>query len=280
MMKPNFFIIGAAKAGTTWLYSCLKPHQQVFIPGNKEIHFFSYDNLFQKGEDWYTSFFEGSAGKLAIGEISPSYLSHQKAPQRIYNFNPSAKIVCILRNPVQRAYSHYCMDLRKGKLSKDIDKGLNLETPYVQWGLYYKQILDFKQYFDNRQLKVFFFDDLKKDPRKLVLDLYSYLDINTNFEPETLYVRKNTAREMPRFPYLYRQLKRIYERLEESPLNIRGMFTQVRLEGHIDFFHNLNRGDSFPAMSEQKEQELKDFYRDDVEKLSCLLERDLLHWTD
>lgn len=106
-MLPNFLIVGAARAGTTSLYYYLKQHPDVFMSPKKEIDFFDVDKNFEKGLDWYERYFEGYTGQKAIGEASPLYMYLEKVPKRIAKVIPDVKLIFILRNPVDRAYSHY-----------------------------------------------------------------------------------------------------------------------------------------------------------------------------
>ena len=110
---PNFLICGAGKSATSWLHLCLPQHPDVYVPLEKELHYFTH-NL-DKGSSWYQSFFRYHKGESAIGEISPSYMNYDTATQRIFDFDPTIRLVFILRNPVERAYSEYCMHLHEGK---------------------------------------------------------------------------------------------------------------------------------------------------------------------
>ena len=127
---PDFVIIGAAKSGTTSLYAYLSDHPSVvpcttndpYFGSTKEVHFFDYD--FDRGRDWYRSHFPLARDRAAFaaehgrpfltGEASPSYISHLWAPERIRQMLPEAKLIAVLRNPVDRAHSHFEMSRREG----------------------------------------------------------------------------------------------------------------------------------------------------------------------
>ena len=119
---PNFFIVGAPRAGTTSLYRYLRRHPQVFMPAVKEPHFFANINpdpdqrhLFPAmDEGQYVRLFRGALHYRAIGEASPSYLVTKGAAERIKARVPNAKIIMLLRDPTERAFSHYLMDIRDG----------------------------------------------------------------------------------------------------------------------------------------------------------------------
>src|SRR5262245_44057756 len=128
---PNFFIVGAPKAGTTSLYEYLRRHPQVYMSPVKEPNYFSYadtvaQNLYHKEkgiEQWdeYVKLFEASNGAHAIGEASVSYLFYPEVPRRLNEKFPDARIIIVLRNPVDRAYSHYYMEHKLGYVRESFD---------------------------------------------------------------------------------------------------------------------------------------------------------------
>ncbi len=117
--EPGFLIVGAMKAGTTFLHACLAEHPACVCAAEKELHFF--DNNFHRGREWYRSRFplrrwmESRRGRpLLAGEATPYYLYHPLAPQRAKETCPGAKLIVLLRYPVDRAYSHYQQNVRAG----------------------------------------------------------------------------------------------------------------------------------------------------------------------
>ena len=117
--SPNFLIIGAARSGTTTLYNCLKKHPLIYLPKNKrpEPHFFLKNKEFKKGYEYYIGkyFFNSSLNQIK-GEASTSYLFQKYVPSRIYKYIPNCKFIIMLRNPVERAYSHWKLNLDKSHL--------------------------------------------------------------------------------------------------------------------------------------------------------------------
>jgi len=113
MNKPDFLYIGPDKSGSTWLYSILNAHPQCFVPVLKDIYFF--DRYYDKGWNWYSAFFEQTPKNVNVrGELSHDYLFSKLAAERIKSDLPSIKLLSILRNPVDRAYSHYLYLLTTG----------------------------------------------------------------------------------------------------------------------------------------------------------------------
>ncbi len=128
---PNFFILGAAKSGTTTLAELLRRHPQVFLPFDKEPMFFSRDAFYTRGPDWYArTFFQGAAGFPARGEASPHYLhwSETAAPRLkgVYRDEP-ARFILIFREPAQRAYSWYWNMIKEGREDQPFEQALALE---------------------------------------------------------------------------------------------------------------------------------------------------------
>ena len=158
---PNFYIVGAVKSGTTSLYAYLRQHPQVFLPTMKEPHFFTQPrpspeqiHLIQYVADIesYQHLYRGADRYPRIGDASPSYLWCEEAPERIHAVQPEARIIVILRDPVQRAYAQYLMDFNEGvldlpfmeALQKDWarpDKGWGISQLYVELGRYTAQIV-------------------------------------------------------------------------------------------------------------------------------------------
>jgi len=211
-MKPTFIYIGAARAGSTWLYQCLRRHPEIYVPAAKDIEFF--DNNFNKGEQWYFSFFKNAAGKTAVGELSHDYYLHPAAAQRIHDLLPEVRLICCLREPVDKMYSHYkyARRFRGGREALsvftamaeraageknndsqqpgtlDLDWNLGLETVF-----YAERLAPFFELFPKENILVLFYEDLKKDPAAFIRRVYSFLGVNPDYEPDVLHQRVNPA---------------------------------------------------------------------------------------
>src|SRR2546427_5443241 len=126
-MLPNFFVIGAMKAGTTALWSYLGQHPSVYV-ATKEPNFFAF--AWDRGQDWYESLFEGASGEPARGDISPSYTQYPKGvPARIASLVPDARLIYSLRHPIERIQAHYLHAVVGGKEHRPIELALD-ETPW------------------------------------------------------------------------------------------------------------------------------------------------------
>jgi hypothetical protein len=144
-LMPNFIIIGSQKGGTTSLYRYLTQHPHVKSAVTKELHFF--DVNFDKGSDWYRSRFPLCTQEFLTGEASPSYIFHPHAPKRIAELTPSVKLIALLRNPVDRAYSHYKDNLRKKKENISFEAAIEKELESLSGGL--ERMLKNEEYANN-----------------------------------------------------------------------------------------------------------------------------------
>ena len=167
MRKPNLFLVGAPKAGSSLLWTMLKEHKDIFFSTNpeKEINYFSYDELTHnsyykdykvKSEyDYLRVFKKGQSVKYLV-DGSVSYFAYPSIPKKLYEFNSDAKIIVIVRDPVLRAFSHYNMDKRMGYVTEPFSKYLmNKDNKYDQYlhqyienSLYYKHVNNYLEYFD------------------------------------------------------------------------------------------------------------------------------------
>lgn len=185
---PNFFIIGAAKAGTTSLYAWLKQHPQVFMSPVKEPHFFSHDlvktpRFVVTSLHEYLRLFDRASGFKAIGEASASYFPFGRTvARRIKEKIPRAKIIVLLRDPLERAYADYLMYLRTGREScatfYDALKFSPFSTVYIQ--TYAKPLREWLEVFGEKNTLVLLFEELKKNPRDLLIKVAEFLEIDLN----------------------------------------------------------------------------------------------------
>src|SRR5436190_6023827 len=199
---PNFVIIGAPRSGTTSLAHSLSQHPEVFVTMQvKELHFFDTAN-FNRGLDWYREQFSGAdaAGAKAAGEATPTYMYDDTAMKRIAQTVPDARLVAILRNPVDRAYSHYWMnrsldredllfpvaiEAEAGRLS-GTDPRAARRYGYVERGRYLPYLKAVTARFSPNQLHIMITEDLDRDPTRQWKALCEFLDVDPSFTPPDL----------------------------------------------------------------------------------------------
>jgi hypothetical protein len=196
-MLPDFLIIGAAKSGTTTLYSLLRLHPNVRAAARREIHYF--DKNFEKGLEWYCGHFKPgtrSGGRRTItGESSPSYLSNMHVPQRVAQLLPEVRLIALLRNPVDRAYSHYQQAVRFGRVHLSFEQVIEAEISresgskrFLARGIYADQLKRWHQFFDKEQLLVLKSEDFFSNTQDALEGVFDFLEL-PEWEPNEVPVK-------------------------------------------------------------------------------------------
>ena len=270
---PNFIVVGAAKAGTTWIQACLQEHPDVFVPKEGEVDFFSF--YYHRGLSWYSRFFDSASPQAICGEKSPSYMVTPEAAQRINHHVPDAKLIFVLRNPIDRAYSHYCMHARVGAVSKDIEMELRGGTRIVDEGLYYTHLSRYIDLFGRDKILCLLYEDLKNDPRTFIRDVYAFIGVSSEFEPPSLFERHHAKKTLPRFTQVNRLFANAAKRLAGSGKLGSALDEKLRAAGIDRSLRMINPRATYPEISPNKKRFLAEYYASDIEKLSDLLHRDL-----
>lgn len=266
---PGFIIIGAAKAATTWIAYQLQQYPCIYLPG-PEPHYFSTE--FHRGLNWYEQFFADAVDGQIVGEKSADYLAHSEAPRRIAQRLPQVQIIAQLRNPIDRAYSDYCMFYRRGSVGVDPDHYLSrskTEIPrFLEDGLYCRHLARFMDFFPREQLKIILYEDIRNQPEVVIRDVFRYIGINSPVVPVTMGKRVND-KATPLLPLALRRLLRPVKPLVE-PWRQRPWFRAVR--------NALAKPLEYPPLSMEMRLRLRDYYAEDVERLGKLVGRDLSSW--
>lgn len=286
MTLPNFIIIGVAKAGTTSLYRYLDQHPQVYMCPMKGTNYFGYEDA----RDWrwtdegkpprlqhfhvrsfeaFEAWFSGATDEIAIGEVSPQYFRCPTAAQRIHECLPDAKLLASLRNPADRAFSGFLMRKRRGEVVSGLYEELTPEASHVKEGFYFKRMKRYFDLFPREHIRVHIFEEFKKDPAKVVNEMFDFLGVDTEFVPDTS-VRYNPAgvpknRSLNRLffhPRVVRTAKSVF------PESFHAIAKEVRKQ-------NMKPPPSFPP---DLRANLLDLYREDILKLETLLDLDLSIW--
>ncbi|MCC6682294.1 MAG: sulfotransferase [Phycisphaeraceae bacterium] len=275
---PNFLFIGAAKCGSTWVYRALRAHPQVFVPPAKDVYYF--DRYYHKGPHWYESFFRHVPPEaLAVGELSHDYLFSPEAAQRIHHDLPGVKLLAMLRDPIERAWSAYLFQKRNGTAGRDFDQTLERSPNILQRGRYVEALEVYLNRFGSERLMVSLFDDLKADPVKLARDIYSYLGVDETFEFTAARERAlgaSAARiglvgaAVKRMSWAARQMgmANLIGRVKDSAAVQRMLYRPL----------DARQREAEGRLTDSQKQRLCEYYQSDVDKLSRLLGRDLSHW--
>ncbi len=318
---PNFFVIGAPRSGTTSLYEYLDAHPDVFMSTVKEPDFFIRPSLalahplggteradleadatrfeeLAKELQSYRSLFAGAAGQARVGEASAIYLGNPIAPWHLRGYVPDAKLIAVLRNPTERAFSHLVHAKRiyaeHGQVSASGAEGMSVDDAFaiavdralrdgpfeeaksdpevwVQSGFYDLHLTRFLSHFPADQLKVFLFEDLSQRPHELMREIYGFLGIDDSFELPT--TEAFNASVVPRSQRLFtffttkNSLMRKAKAL--APTKVRAVALRTR---------NRLLGTGKPPLDPGLGSKLDAIYRDDVLALQDRLGRDLSGW--
>jgi hypothetical protein len=230
---PSFLVIGAQRAGTTSLFIYLSEHPHVAGPTGgdgtvrwpKELHFF--DKRFSFGLDWYRRFFPLAAERrlarlrnrdLLAGEATPSYLFHPEAPERVAACLPEVRLIAILRNPIERAFSHYQLRRRMGREHLKFARAIKAEErqnrrgdrrrSYLARGLYAEQLERWLAYFPREQLLVIRSEDLMTYPAEVYGEVVDFLELE-RWKPDSIVLR-NRASYAPIGPVLRAHLEKYF----------------------------------------------------------------------
>ncbi|WP_237060354.1 sulfotransferase family protein [Microbulbifer sediminum] len=183
-LLPDFFVIGAMKSASTSLYFYLEQHPQIFLPARKEPEYFSFRYASQDDYKWYQALYEAAKPGQLLGDCSTGYsrgLDERNIPERIAMQVPSAKIIYLLRNPVERAWSHYIHRMNEriseGKPVLDFDRAVRELPDIIDAGLYCKCLRAYLEYFPREQVKVFILDELLADPERHSEELDQFLNV-------------------------------------------------------------------------------------------------------
>jgi Sulfotransferase family len=302
MTMPNFLIIGAAKCGTDSLYSYLAQHPQIYMSSNKEPMFFvaegrgdipycgtkdrwtiEYWDCWVNALDRYHALFDGVSNEIAIGEASTWYIYDEQAPARICHHVPEVKLIAVLRNPVDRAYSAYTMLRRDGREQiRDFSSALGAENEriasgwepmwhYRSMGFYFKQLERYYHAFDPAQIRVVLYDDFSAQPHEIVRSLFGFLGVDDGFEVDVS--ERHNVSLVPR--------NSTYHNLIAGPSPLKAALKYV-VPGNLRYRVKTRLlADNFvkPApLPLDVRRQLMDAFRPDILQLQELIGRDLSGW--
>lgn len=267
--QPAFIVIGAVKGATTWIAHQLRSHPQLWLP-KAEPHYFSSEH--ERGPQWYASLFDAAPAERIIGEKSADYLAHPQAAARMADALPDARLIVQLRDPVQRAYSDYCMLFRRGWVKGDPRAYLEHANPeqsrFLSGGLYGAHLERFLLHYPREQIHVILYDDLLQSPEQEIARVCGHIGVPVHIAEEEVASRQNDSAS----PMLPLPLRRVLQPMRPilDPLRSIPLFAKLRA--------SMAAPVSYPPLTPELQQMLREFYREDILVLQELLQRDLSHW--
>jgi hypothetical protein len=309
-MQPNFFIVGAPKSGTTSLFHYLDQHPQVFMSAVKEPCYFAseirpenFSAEYRKiivssgGPDlrrgdpkvdkrfsgvaatWqdYLALFDGATGEAAIGEASVCYLWSPTAARNIFARIPNARIIAVLRHPADRAWSQYLQGVANGHVRRSFraqidaciashEEQFSPTHPFLEFGMYCRQIKTYFDLFPRENIRIYFYQD---GLAAIVADVFRFLNVNPAFSPD-LSRRHLEAATSETGTALFRMLRKynLWHSLRKlAPASVRPLFRKLAF-----------RRRAVTPMNHEDRRFLCEYYKEDVQRLALLVNRDLTSW--
>jgi hypothetical protein len=276
-MLPSFVIVGAQKAATTSLWQYLGRHPAVFVTPVKETDFFVAQRAWPRGLAWYESLFAGAGdGVTAVGEASPNYTMFPGfggVPERMARIIPSAKLIYLLRQPVERMRAGYIHALAMGQEARPIEQALLDRPQYADTSRYAMQIEQYLRHFDRSQLLILLAEDLERRPGETFDRVLSFLGLPAGWRPPDLGVRHH--------PTLVKRIPRPWARRLGGFL-IRARVPEFRVPARARIQRSrlttrpLTPGDT--TLPDDVRRRLEDLLRPDVERLRQYLGPDFDGW--
>lgn len=299
IMLPNFFIIGAQKAATSWLVHCLRQHPEIYLP-RREIPFFEYPNYGESKIRQFEDIFSDVHNEKAVGLKRPDLLFKMESPILIHNHLPDVKLIAVLRDPVDRAVSSYYWYMLIGIIPlRPLNEGLlkiaqgdceyyNLSKEIIEAGFYYKQLRRYLHLFDRRQMLIMLYDDIRNEPEKCLKDILIFLDVDDLFEPNQANKRpKSSIYNLFRIRWLNLRNQYIYDYTMADTILKRERNVNLPMKNWLinSLVVAIDRmllskicTNNKPELSHEILFELAKIYRKDSSNLAHLLGKDLNNW--
>lgn len=295
--KPNFFIVGAPKCGTTAMDRYLDRHPEICMASRKEMHHFGSDlqqPAYVRNYTEYLTYFSHCENVHAIGESSVNYLYSTKAAEEIFKFDPKSKIIIMLRNPVELVPSLHSELLWNGtEVEKSLEKVLELEASrkngknlpeycpapyglqYTERAMFVNQIKRYQDVFPESQIHIIIYDDFKLDTEKEYKKVLDFLGVDTSFSTDFKSVNANKVVK-----------SKVIQKFLIDKSSFLKQFSQNFLPKSLrTFLRNKVRAMNTTYVNREPlkyetEVFLKEKFREEVKELSSLLDRDLSKWIE
>lgn len=294
MALPNTLMIGVQKSGTTSLFDVLGEHPDIYAPFQvKDLPFFTNDQFYQKGAEFYDRVFDRWNGEAIIAgsDVNIAHFAASSA-ERIYRLRPQMKLIMTVRNPVDRAFSGYKYACQRGLEQCSFDQAIDEELTgkrkyatyyqqaqldYTRHGLYYQQIATFLRYFPRDQIYIAFFEDYKVDKQLFMKELLQFLNVDVNLSFTPIH---NQTKGGYRFrwltEFLYKEKARNHTSVQ-GPLEMLPVALRMKVRRKaFRALANLNKKPAhFPPMSVRTRERLKDYFSEDIQQLQKIVDKDL-----
>lgn len=304
MTQPTFFISGAPRCGTTALYQYLNHHPQIFMSEVKELNYFAYDfpNVqkitFKSRQDYLKVFSKANSTHLAIGEASPFYLYSKVAFTNLFSFDPKAKIILSLRNPIDFVQSFHQLNLSLLREDqKDLETAWDLQSQrlignkipkscrqpelimYGELGLFGKYVEKLLEIFPRDQVLIIIFEDFIKQPKRTYEEILAFIGVPSDGRKDFPHVNASFENRSKLMAKIFHPPQFVYKPFMKF-ISLFGVNFMKSVSVIYNRIENLNvtKAKKTP-LDPIFHQKLQDYFRDDIKKLSDILDRDLPEWT-
>lgn len=285
---PDFLVIGAQRSGTTHLFKIMKMHPSICIASKKETFYFVRDEEYEKGIDYYRSLFSHCKQNVLKGELTPDYLFHETSAERIHkDLGSDIKLIAILRNPIDRAWSQYQRSVRNGKTISTFEKAILKHPKLLARGLYAQQLERYLKLFPKENILITFYDDMKEDIDGYLEKVFGFLGVDWSNEIKALvydqtldkstnYGHAIRSRWLSANIYYTRKVKNITDLANSKHLD---NFIDKLITKQKQFSKSLNLTNKrYSEMKPDTRLYLQRYFSEDLTKLISLTGRNLSHW--
>jgi hypothetical protein len=294
---PDFVVIGAQKSGSTFFHECLREHPDIFMPPG-ETRFFEDPEYLQTDISRFEAMFDAVPGEKVIGIKRPDYLAKPECPARIHKHIPNAKLVAILRNPVERAISAYFHEMRQSFIPiQPLNEGLRRiiageykdsypkSEEIIEYGFYYRHLKRYLDYFHRDQILVILFDTLKSKPLESVRRAYGFLGVNATYTPQSKRSRGAGVYDLPRITllripnsFMHTYNSNRTKRYQKQPKPLLGRLIKRAVTSADRLLLAPTFGNSKPELDVQVADDLFKLYEQDINSLEDFLGQKLTAW--
>ena len=268
-IKLDFIVLGAHRCGTTWLHENLYHHPEIVLSkSKKELHFFDRKENYNRGVNFYNDYFKIQEKNKLYGEVTPSYLSTINVPERIKFYFPKAKFIVMLRNPIERLYSHYKLNCGNHNIKESFSNYYNRKPIEKEEGRYIDYIQNYLKHFKKEQFLFLIFDELASNPLEFYRKILDFLDVNDKmYKPRALNTKSNswqTKKHNLKNNFIYYTI-RVLKRLKYFNLStkLENIIQKKNIQSYI---------------STKDKNILNDYYRESITELESFLDIELINW--
>lgn len=292
-MIMNVLLIGVQKAGTTSIYDWISQHPDIYAPAfaKDRYSYFLNEELYSKGYESYSKNFNNRKNEKLFCTGNANYFFVPHVAQRIYKLNPKMKMILMLRNPIDRAFSAFNHAIERGMETRSFEQAVQdeienkvaysalekLRKSYIEHGFYFKQLSNYLNFFELDQIFVGFYTDLIKGKEKLMEEIFYFLDIEPDFKVN--FSTKNVTGGSSRFKFINYIL---YDENFKNNLFTKKMKNVIPLKIRLNLINGLTSFNKKKINKKEIERTTKDIlakiYREDLLKLQDLLKKDLSQW--